>query len=331
MKKILPICLLFCLCQFFIGAKGIMESEQIEYSEKFAIDVLNTLEVDLSVEDFELNTHNENNIKIEITGEAPDKDISSYIVFSADNGKFSIKSVIKSIEILKRYNLLVKLYLPDKELDNCLITTSTGDITIDKLHSNITKIKSSTGEGHYGTLTGRVVNLNSSTGDKFIENINCKVVNIKSSTGDLEIDNIYAERVVLTSSTGKKFINNIESGESVIKSSTGNTVIEEVSGDISVAASSGNVSLGYKEFIHDIIDIHTSTGDIDILLPGDSEFFLNLDTKTGNIKCDFPVTVTGDKSNKSLKGDVTTGDNNVFGHAEVLISTQTGNIAVSDK
>lgn len=328
MKKFLSICLIFYFCNSFAGAKDLMEAEQIDFSEEISVDSLTTLEIDLNVEDLELTYHNDKSIRVDVKGEAPDKNINNYLVFSGDSGKFTLKSIIKGFKRLNRYNLNIKLYLPEKELDNCIITTSTGDVVIDKLHSNITKIKSSTGRGDYGLLIGRVINLTSSTGDKQIKNINCKVANIKSSSGDIEIENIIAERVVLSTSTGNKNISNIQSGETVIKSSTGDTLIEKLSGDIFVDSSSGSVSLVYDEFVHDLIDVHTSTGDIEILLPGQSEFVMNLSSNTGKVKCDFPVKVTGSRSDKTLEGEVTTGDDNVFGHAEVLVTSQTGSINI---
>lgn len=327
MKKFILLSLLFFPC-YLLMANGFIEGEHIDFTKEFELADLKTVEVDLYVEDIEFMQHSGNKLVVNIIGEAPDKDINKFIDIDIDNDKFYIKSNITSIKTLKRYNVTIKVSLPETELDNFILSTSTGDLTVDKLHSSIVKVKSSTGNFNIGSVDARVINLVSSTGDKNIEKLNGKVINIKSSTGDLEAGSLNAERVVVVSSTGEKTLGSVESGESVFKSNTGDLEIDNISGNISVETSTGRINIKYDSFVHDIIDIHTSTGDVEIKLPNESEFALNLTSSTGKITCDYPVTLMGKKRENSLVGDVTSGDSDVFGHAEILVTTQTGDIKI---
>ncbi|MEW6455886.1 MAG: DUF4097 family beta strand repeat-containing protein [Acidobacteriota bacterium] len=68
--------------------------------------------------------------------------------------------------------------------------------------------------------------------------------------------------------------------------------------------------------------IFYTSGDVSINLPSDSQFNLNTRTSSGSIDTDFPLTVKGRISKKSIQGSVGSSNSNL------LCTTTSGNIRV---
>ena len=70
----------------------------------------------------------------------------------------------------------------------------------------------------------------------------------------------------------------------------------------------------YTDFDNNIA-IDSSSGDIKITLPADSNFELDSETSSGRIICDYPITISGGQDRNQLEGIVGSGVNKI--HLEV--------------
>jgi len=87
--------------------------------------------------------------------------------------------------------------------------------------------------------------------------------------------------------------------------------VENFTGNLDFSSVSGDVSVSYAEFYNDI-NIKTTSGDSKIKLPENSEFFLDFKSTSGNVKSDFPITVTESRKN-SLRGTVGSSESRITG------------------
>ena len=76
----------------------------------------------------------------------------------------------------------------------------------------------------------------------------------------------------------------------------------------------------YKNF-NNKIDIDSVSGNTEIILDKESKFYLKAKTTSGDISCDFPITIKDNKKNL-LEGNVGTSSNNI------IIKTTSGDIDI---
>ena len=101
--------------------------------------------------------------------------------------------------------------------------------------------------------------------------------------------------------------------------------IDDVSGGITAGTTSGDIRLSFREYGNDV-EIKTVSGDASLLLPRGASFRLSTNTTSGDIDCDFPVTVEGAKAGrKRFEGTVGSGD-----HA-VSVKTTSGDIRILER
>lgn len=135
----------------------------------------------------------------------------------------------------------ITVYTSAVNYDNVYIKSSTGDINIpaDYTFNNV-EIKVSTGNIKFKSKINENINITSSTGDVSLET-SAKKINIESSTGKIKLNNTIAEEIKIKSSTG----------------------------DVSLIDSDAS----------SLIDIHTSTGDVNAVLLTGKTF--EVETSTG--------------------------------------------------
>lgn len=144
--------------------------------------------------------------------------------------------------------------------------------------------------------------INTSSGNTKIENLNLNTLNCKLSSGDLSTDSVTTK-------------------DCVLKLSSGNTRLENFSGNLKVHASSGDVSVNYKEFNNNI-DVSASSGNLKLKLPESSEFYLKASASSGNVNCGFPMTISKNQSHNKLEGTVVKDTN------QIIIKTFSGDVDI---
>jgi len=166
--------------------------------------------------------------------------------------------------------------------------------------------------------------LNSSSGDISIPTLVLEELSIDMSSGDLDLISLTVRNFIFDSSSGKLTANEIESSKTRLKLSSGSAEIDNFTGDLDVKMSSGDFEVKYTNFNNNIA-IDSSSGDIKITLPEDSNFELDSETSSGKIICDYPITISGGQDRNQLKGIVGSGVN------KIRLEVSSGDISILKK
>ncbi len=162
--------------------------------------------------------------------------------------------------------------------------------------------------------------INVVSGDVVLEDITAAEFLLETVSGDIKIRELVAEKIRIDST----------SGDIILKEYTGNIDAGSTSGDVSLVGGSDNEDLDASTVSGDIYieqdavsDMSTgsTSGDVRIRLPEDSQFYLGISTVAGDIKYDFDIKISS-SGRRKLEG--TAGD----GGDRIMINTISGDVAV---
>lgn len=158
-----------------------------------------------------------------------------------------------------------------------------------------------------------------SSADVIINDLEINNFNFDSSSGDLDLKSLKSNESIFKTSSGDIDLQSFKSNESTFKTSSGKINAEDFSGDLECVSSSGKIYFEYENFNNNVY-IKSSSGDIKLKLPNDSEFHLKADTSSGDIVTDFPISIIGSIKDDYLEGTFGNGDN------KINIKTSSGDI-----
>lgn len=147
-------------------------------------------------------------------------------------------------------------------------------------------------------------------------------IDMKTTSGNVNIDTLDVDSFYFTTISGDLKAKNLYSQKSHIKSTSGKANIQDFKGALDFESISGDLSVAYNEFYNDI-KIDSTSGNAEIILPVASSFYLKAKTVSGDINCDFPLTLEGQIDKRSINGKVGDGKKNIS------ISTVSGNIDIT--
>lgn len=198
--------------------------------------------------------------------------------------------------------------LKDLAAGNILAHASSGNIEAEGLEAGNITIEASSGNIDLDRITA--------SGDLFL----------KASSGNIGFGDIAAGgKGTLKLSSGNLDGKSVQSGELEIRSSSGTIEIEAIRAldKVYIEASSGDVVIGLPG-IEDDIEVSCSSGNIELLIPRNSRYTVNLSTSSGKIRVDDPVTDTVNNREKGVTGEVNGGGPMIMAH------TSSGNISIGN-
>lgn len=167
-----------------------------------------------------------------------------------------------------------------------------------------TRVKSNTGSGSQ-TISGVAEILEADSGSGSV-----KIANISGAVAaDTGSGSIRAEGVggAFDGDTGSGSIYLEQTAPGDVRASTGSGSIElhNIEGALHARAGSGRIRVNGRQVGK--WDLDTGSGSVHIDLPADAAFRLDLESSSGGIVVDHPVTVQGKISKRHLRGDVRGG------------------------
>ncbi len=163
-----------------------------------------------------------------------------------------------------------------------------------------------------------------SSGDVNIIDQNLSELSVDTSSGDIQLRSIQAAAVSMESSSGDQEAENLQAEHSELTSTSGDLRVEDLQGGAEVNSSSGEITLSYLEFNADL-EVRSSSGDVKLSLTKAAQFRLKARASSGDIYCEFPVTLAGASSEMSRNTIVgTVGD----GTHKVVVQTSSGDITI---
>ena len=187
----------------------------------------------------------------------------------------------------------ITVYLPAKEYNELVISTSTGHVELPKeLSFNSIDILSDTGDISCYSSVSNNIKIKTDTGAVSLDGVLASSIDVSLTTGNVNISNVNCTGdISVKTSTGKQNIKSVRCNSLTVKSDTGRISLNDA-----VAANKLSTKLNTGDL--DIIAcdageifIKTSTGDVEGSLLSDKVFI----TKTSTGKVSVPSSVTGGK------------------------------------
>jgi len=163
-----------------------------------------------------------------------------------------------------------------------------------------------------------------SSGDVDIIDQNLSELSVDTSSGDIQLRSVQAATVSMESSSGDQEAENLQAEYSELTSTSGDVRVGDLTGGAKVKSSSGKITLSYLEFNADL-EVRSSSGDVKLFLTEAARFRLEARASSGDISCEFPLTLAGASSEMSRNAVVgMVGD----GTHQIVVQTSSGDITI---
>ncbi len=206
--------------------------------------------------------------------------------------------------------------------------TAGGDIDVTEVEGSVS-VSTSGGDINLSDIEGREVTAETSGGDISASRLT-STIDLSTSGGNVELEEIEGD-VEASTSGGDIDMNEIR-GNAIVWTSGGSITAEEILGSLDGRTSAGDIFVSKKwdqEIETHAIDLKTSAGDIELILPRDFPATFSVQAMFPGVKSgeaivsDFPLDITASITSARARG--TTGDGK---HAVNLESTG-GTIRIS--
>ena len=163
--------------------------------------------------------------------------------------------------------------------------------------------------------------INVVSGNVIIQEIETAQLNIKTVSGDIKIEELIAENTWASSTSGDIIVNDY-TGDMDADSTSGDIRLTDgrENEDVYASTVSGDILIE-QEAVSDM-KLGSTSGDVRVKVPEDSQFYLDISTVTGDIKQDFSIKVFS-SGRRDLEGEVGNGDE------RIMISTVSGDVTIS--
>jgi len=145
---------------------------------------------------------------------------------------------------------------------------------------------------------------------------------VDTASADVDISNLSINNFQCKTVSGDLKIESLDSDNLTIKTTSGEVNIMDFRGNLEANSVSGDISIRYRVFDNNI-DVKTISGQVEIDLPQNAEFYLKTNTVSGEVAAKFPITIISFNKMNQLEGTVGAGDNNI------IIDTVSGDIYVN--
>lgn len=197
--------------------------------------------------------------------------------------------------------LQVRIYVTVPRQYNIDLQTSGGSIEVDDLEGRV-QVRTSGGSLRFGQIIGPVKG--------------------KTSGGSVTLEGCKGDADVATSG-GSIRIGKVE-GDVRAHTSGGSITVDDVMGVIEGKTSGGSIRARLSKQPTDDCSLKTSGGTITVHLDPDVKVFVDARTSGGRVSTDFPVTVRGELSKRSLRAKINGGG------PELYLRTSGGSINIRE-
>ncbi|MFQ5630421.1 MAG: DUF4097 domain-containing protein [bacterium] len=298
------------LAYFFITATAFAQDDSIKRS--FDVDFGGTLTIDTDLGSIEVETANNEKVEIEIIMDARDRDDLERLREEFDiDFKHSGDDVMVTMENKRKSRWgnwwrngrrwKVRFFVTVPRRYNLDMRTSGGGISVEDLEGEV-YAKTSGGGLDFGNIKGRVEG--------------------KTSGGSIRLGEVDGDVDVHTSG-GSIHIDRAR-GDVVAKTSGGSIRVDEVFGAIQAGTSGGSVTARISKQPTSDCRLTTSGGTVTVYMVKNIDVTVDARTSGGRVYTDFPVTVRGEISKRSLRAKINDGG------PELYLRTSGGNISLKE-
>jgi len=269
------------------------------------------LESDLGT--IEVRSHNRNTVEVEVIFEAR-RGGSRRVKEFLEDFDVDFRHTGDDVTVIAEYKkarwnfwdsigryVRVQFFLTVPTKYNVDLKTSGGSITVDDLEGRVVS-RTSGGSLEFGRINGPVQG--------------------KTSGGSIRLSGCEGKAEVRTSG-GSITIGSVR-GDVYAHTSGGSIRVDEVMGAIDASTSGGSVTASISRQPESDCKLTTSGGGITVHMDRDVKVDLNARTSGGRVRTDFPVTIRGEISKRSLKAKINGGG------PELYLRTSGGSISIRE-
>ncbi len=165
---------------------------------------------------------------------------------------------------------------------------------------------------------GARVEVTTGSGDIELADIGGEV-EARTGSGDIEAENI-AGSFEANSGSGSVELSQTAEGDVSVATGSGDIELTGIRGGLRVATGSGDIEVDGEPL--DEWSLASSSGEISIRLPSGFAFDLDVETSSGDIDIDYPITTEGPIRRNRLQGQVNGGG------VEIQLRTSSGSITI---
>ncbi|MDD5621738.1 MAG: DUF4097 family beta strand repeat-containing protein [Actinomycetota bacterium] len=252
-----------------------MAVDQIDESKNFEAQEINEIYVDLVSTDINVISTKEEEIRVHFYGEVSTNrktELPSLVAYrSGDELRIEIISP-KAIFIgINIWRTKLDIYIPEDSIEVFKADTTSSDMNISDLNLDEFEFNSVSGDFKGESLFSNDIKLKSTSGD----------ISLNNYTGDVNVDLI--------------------SGDVVLENGSKNENIE-------IGSVSGDVYIEQKDASN--MKIRVTSGDIEINLSEDAQFYFTARTTSGDIENTFPIKITS-SGRRNLEGVIGNDDKQI--------------------
>ena len=301
------------LTAFFVSAGCLPADVTEKINRSFNVGEGGTLTLSSDIGSIEIKCTTRDKVDVEVqfqsgrlSMEKLKETIKDFTIDFSQNGKdviITAKYKKDSSKIWKYFgkNLRVKFLIDVPQKYNVDLKTAGGSISVEDLEGKV-KSRTSGGSLDFGRIKGPVYGVTSG-GSINLEA--CSVsAEVKTSGGSISIGHV--------------------TGNVLAKTSGGSIHVEEVLGTINASTSGGSVKVNISKQPKDDCKLTTSGGTVTAYLVKGVKLNINAKTSGGRVRTEFPVTVKGDLSKRSLVAELNGGG------PELYLRTSGGSIYIKE-
>ena len=169
-----------------------------------------------------------------------------------------------------------------------LIYLAAGEVVVSNVDGDLT-VSAGSADVRSSDTSGRLV-LDTGSGDVSVDGARGDVM-LDTGSGDVTVSNVSGGALTADTGSGDVTGSDITVGELSVDTGSGDVSVESIEAtEVSVDTGSGDVELSFRSSPNEIW-VDTGSGDVTLALPASWESSVELDTASGDIHSDFPLTV----------------------------------------
>lgn len=299
-KKIIAIVIGVIIIIGILGLEGLNMMREINEQKSVSMDEIDSIQVDMtSVGVNFIRTEASNQVKVNFHGKA----MQEIKLVSETSNKTLFVTIQRKHKNLPLYEeVVLDVYIPKEYTKDLSIKMLSGDVKMDTFDLANFTFETSSGKLEAEKIKAEKISITSSSGNINIKSIGTKDFKMVGKSSAISIDECIAKKAG-------------------VETSSGNITLKNGSGSFDLKSSSGKVSVAYKEFADQNVNIVTTSGSVTLELPNTAEFLIDAKTSSGGLKSDFPISVAG----KKMEGQIGTKNN------KISLQTSSGAINIVKK
>lgn len=150
--------------------------------------------------------------------------------------------------------------------------------------------------------------------DVYAPERNWRSVRLRTVSGHGELPVVSAKDFSFHSTSGDLRAAGLATTRAEVRTTSGDAEVGGFRGDLDFSSTSGDLQVQYAAFDQSQAKLTATSGELDLDLPDGAQFALDARSVSGDIRCDFPVTIsggTGGPGSRRLNGSVGGGTNTV--------------------